>query len=340
MSVTIKDIARLANVSHTTVSRALNDSPLINEDTKLKIKAIAKQLKYTPNISAKSLVLHRSYNIGLFFSTLNTGTSAGFFYDVVRGVNGVIKDRYKLIVKGIDDYKEYGTVTKKSFDGIIVMSQSSDDNRFIRHAMDQQIPLVVLNREIKYGAVTNILSDDLRGARNIVKYLIDQGHRAIAIIEGKRGFQSAQDRKEGYLQALRHSSIPVKPEFEVIGNYDMESGYQAMHHLLVQPRLPSAVFCSNDEMAVGAIKAILEKGLKVPDDLSIVGFDDNIVSAFVTPALTTVRRPIEKVSREGASRLVDLIDNDEAPKEALYMNTELIIRQSVKKLDRGDSDIS
>src|SRR6185312_2019924 len=127
MSATIKDIAKLAGVSHTTVSRALNNSPLIQEETKERIRLIAEQLDYTPNYSAKSLVLDRSYNLGLFFTTLSQGTSAGFFYEAIRGVNSVIQDRYQLIVKGIDDYSSFQSITRKSFDGIIIVSQSDDD---------------------------------------------------------------------------------------------------------------------------------------------------------------------------------------------------------------------
>lgn len=175
MGVTIKDIARLAGVSHTTVSRALNDSPLINEETKERVREIARKLHYTPNVNARSLVLHRSYNIGLFFSTLHSGTSSGFFHDVVRGVNDRVKDRYNLVVKGIDDYPDYRAISGKHFDGIVVMSQSAGDNDFIKTVMEQGIPQVVLNREVRFPGVCNILSDDYTGSFNMVSHLIGQG---------------------------------------------------------------------------------------------------------------------------------------------------------------------
>ncbi len=331
MSVTIKDIARLANVSHTTVSRALNDSPLINPKTKQRIQTIAKELHYSPNYSAKSLVLDRSYNIGLFFSTLHSGTTSGFFHEIVRGVNAVVKDRYNLVVKGIDEYKDFRGITPKSFDGIIVMSQSAQDDPFIGHALARGIPVVVLNRHVENAAITNILSDDREGSRSMVEYLIKSGHRRIAIIEGKRGFSSTQLRKEGYLQALSRYGIPALREYQAQGDYDFASGYTAMRQLLLLEKKPTAVFCSNDDMAVGAMKAIAEQGMKVPDDISVAGFDENRFSAFLSPALTTVKRPLERISRKGAETLLEAMEHKQMRKRTLYMNTELVIRQSVGK---------
>lgn len=333
MSVTIKDIARLAGVSHTTVSRALNDSPLINEETKERIRSLAEQMNYTPNYSAKSLVLDRSYNLGLFFTTLNQGTSAGFFYEAVRGVNSVIQDRYQLIVKGIDDYTSFHSITRKNFDGIIAVSQSADDQPFIEHAAKKEIPIVVLNRPVETPGVLNVLSDEEQGAFQAVSYLIGQGHRRIALIEGRPGFQSAQNRKDGYERALQHYGIQVPPEYRSPGIYDLESGRKAMKRFLQLADRPTAVFSCNDEMALGAMKAASEAGLTVPDDISVVGFDDTVFSAYVTPALTTVRRPIEVFSREGAVRLLRNLEQKQHDTSRVLMKTELIIRDSVRKLN-------
>jgi LacI family transcriptional regulator len=329
MSVTIKDIARLAQVSHTTVSRALNDSPLINIETKEKIKRIANEMGYTPNFSAKSLVMDRSYNIGLFFSTLQTGTSAGFFYETVRGVNSIVREGYNMVVRGIDDYEHFRSIHRKSFDGVIVMSQSSKDDPFLRHLADADIPHIVLNRRVEGLKGMNILSDDRQGAYKAVAHLIGQGHRRIAIIEGKEGFQSTTERKDGYLKAMSDNGIECEPQYQVQGNYDLKSGYTAMRKLLkVNPR-PTAVFCLNDDMAVGAMKAIAEEKLTVPGDISVVGFDDSMFSAFLSPALTTVKRPIEEISRQGARMLLDCIQNKVLDRETVHLHTELVIRESV-----------
>lgn len=332
MSVTIKDIAKLANVSHTTVSRALNNSPLINEETKSKIKALAEQLNYVPNYSAKSLVLDKSYTIGLFFSTITHGTSPSFFYETVRGVNSIIKGNYNLVVRGIDDYKDFTTINKKRFDGIILMSQSDKDNAFIYDVLQKQIPLVVLNREMSESSLINILSNDKEGAYKAVKYLVENGHKDVAIIEGEESFKSTNERRSGFMKALIEEKITVTNEYMVRGNYNMEGGYQAMKRLLSLSKVPTAVFCSNDDMAIGAIKAVFESGISVPENISIIGFDDIGFSKYATPALTTIRRPMEKVSITGGEKLLDLINKQDCKGEKIYINTELVIRDSVAKL--------
>lgn len=336
MSITIKDIAKLANVSHTTVSRALNDSPYINEETKNKIKDIAKQLNYVPNFSAKSLVMQKSYNIALLFSTISQGTSPGFFYETVEGVNSAVKKNYNLVVRGIDDYDDFISIDKKRFDGIILISQSESDNLLIYDVLQKKIPLVVLNREITENSVVNILCAEKKGVYEAVNYLVMSGHKDIALIEGKKGFKSSLDRKDGFMKAMIENNIQIKNEFIVSGNYDVESGYMAMKKLFELPKLPTAVFSSNDDMAVGAMKAILEANLKVPEDISIVGFDDSEVCNYVTPTLTTVRKPIREVSRIGAQKLLEIIEARETREEngeKIYIDTELIVRGSVKKVN-------
>lgn len=330
MQTTIKDIAKVANVSHTTVSRALNNSPLINHETKERIKEIARKLNYTPNFTAKSLVLDRSYNIGLFFSTLKEGTSSTFFYETIKGVHSELEDPYHLVVKGIDDVMDRSMLTNKRYDGIILMSQSAADQEFIDDIMEKGIPLVVLNRLVEHGNFTNILSDDEHGAYNMVEHIIQLGHRNIGIIEGKQTFQSTKRRMAGFMKALSAHAIPFIPEYCVQGNYDIESGYHAMKQLLQLDSLPSVVFCCNDDMAVGAMKACFESGLQVPSQISITGFDGNPFSAYLTPALTTVRRPVEQISSEGARHLLTAIENNQQTQpEVIYMNTDLLIRQSL-----------
>lgn len=330
MSVTIKDIAKLAGVSHTTVSRALNDSPLINVKTKTKIKEIAKSLDYTPNFSAKSLVLDRSFNLGLFFSTLNEGTSSGFMYNTIRGADEVIKEQYNLVVRGIDGLTGYGIVSKKNYDGILVMSQSDKDDAFIRHVVGQDIPVVVLNRKVEGMDVANIVSDDRQGACRLVEHLIQSGHRKIAIIEGKAEFRSTSVRKLGYLDALGAYGIAENKAYQAQGNYSLTSGYSCMLQLLELEDAPTAVFCMNDDMAVGALRAVLEKGLQVPGDVSVVGFDDILFSGYLMPALTTVKRPIEQISRSGAELLLTILNKQvKKPQSTVYLPTEVIMRESI-----------
>ncbi|MBU3172067.1 LacI family DNA-binding transcriptional regulator [Clostridium estertheticum] len=332
MEVTIKDIAKIANVSHTTVSRALNNSPFISDLTKAKIMTIAKELNYVPNYSAKSLVLNRSYNIGLIFTTISEATSSRFFYETISGVNSAIKGSYNLVVRGIDDYRDFTSVNSKRFDGIILMSQSNSDNSFIYYLMEKKIPLVVLNRYIDESSIVNILSSDKKGVYEAVNYLIQNGHKDIAIIEGKKGFNSTTERKNGFLNALIENKIQINSKYIVEGNYTIGSGYDAMKKLLSLSEIPTAVFCSNDEMAIGAMKATAEAGLNVPNDISIMGFDGMQLGDYLTPALTTVRRPIIEISKIGAEKLLSIIENNTDDGEKIYISTELIKRESVAKL--------
>lgn len=323
----------MLNVSHTTVSRALNDSTLISKETKEKVKEVAEKYNYRPNVSARSLVLAKSYNIGLFFSTLKTGTTANFFLNSVRGVNSIIKGKYNLAVEAVDDLIDFQQINPRSFDGIIMMSQSPNDDEFIAHVLREEIPFVVLNREVIGQNVTTVLSDDLTGAYNLTKFIIDLGHRDIAIIEGKPEFRTTFKRKQGFINAHMEAGLEFNESYALKGNYDLESGYSAMQIVLDMKEPPTAIFCSNDEMALGAMKAIKERDIIMPDDISIAGFDDMGFTAYLTPSLTTVLRPVEEMSKEGTQILLDKIENNKIIEPGIiHLETNLIIRDSVKKL--------
>jgi len=324
----------MLNVSHTTVSRSLNDSPLISKETKDKVKDIARKYNYRPNVSARSLVLSKSYNIGLFFSTLRAGTSANFFLRAVRGVNSIVKGTYNLAVEAVDDLEDFHHIVKRNFDGILIMSQSPNDDEFIAHVIREAIPLVVLNREIIGQKVTTILSDDLKGAYQLTKYIIDCGHKDIAIIEGKPEFRNTHKRKQGFINAHVDAGLEFNEGYALPGKYDLESGYVAMKKILEMEERPTAVFCSNDEMALGAMKAIKQNDIDMPGTISIAGFDDMGFTAYLTPALTTVLRPIEEMSREAAQILLNKMTNSgENELGIIHLDTKLVIRDSIKKMD-------
>ena len=329
MSVTIKDIAKIAGVSHTTVSRALNDSPLIKEETKITIKKIAKQLEYVPDRNARALVNANSNNIGLFFSSITVGTSASFFQEIVAGVSEEIHNQYNLVINAIDTYRNYNEINKNNYDGIILVSQIKKDDVFIEAIIKKGIPIVVVNRNVSNLNVTNILSDDEAGVYDGVAYLINQGHKEIGFIEGEQGYESSVLRKRGYIRALEDFKIALRQDYIVPGNYSMGGGYRAMMSLLKLPEYPRAVFCGNDDMAFGAAKAIHEVRLEVPKDIAIMGFDDSLFATYMNPPLTTIRRPIEDISREGVRLLLDLIENPEARVKKIYKPSSLIERKSV-----------
>ncbi|NME82832.1 LacI family DNA-binding transcriptional regulator [Clostridium sp. SM-530-WT-3G] len=332
MSVTIKDIAKLANVSHTTVSRALNNSPYINEDTKNKIKALAKELNYVPNYNAKSLVLLKSYVIGLFFSSISEGTSDTFFHEIVKGINKVIDKEYNLVIRGIDQYDDSHPVDNKNFDGIIVVSQRKEDDEFIKKIIEKNIPIVVINRVVDIDNIVNIVNDDTKGAYDAVNYFVRNNHKNIAYIQGNDGFESSAYRKKGYIKALEDNNIKVNEDYIMTGKYTLDSGYDNMMKLLRLSEKPTAVFCANDDIAVGAIKAVSESGLNVPEDISVIGFDNSNFCNYVTPTLTSVRKDAFLMSEMGGINLLNIIQNKPANNDRVYIESTLVIRKSVKKL--------
>jgi LacI family transcriptional regulator len=327
--VTIKDIAKLAGVSHTTVSRALNDSPLIKPATKDKIKKIAAELHYVPNFNAKSLVNQKSYTIGVFFSSISHGTSSSFLVDVIKGVNSVLDENYSIAVNGIDTLVHFDKIISKRFDGIIVLSQSDTDNAFIYYIQQTGIPLVVLNRRLDDPSIPNVSANDQQGVEQAIDEAISLGHKNLAYINGKSSFRSSAERKQGFVNSLSKHRLPVQPEFMVNGDYSMESGFEKMKQLLDLPTPPSLVFCANDDMAIGALKACFSKERKVPNDISIIGFDDIAFAQYSTPALTTIHKPIDKISEIGMQMLIALMNNGTLEKTKILVDTFLVIRESL-----------
>ncbi|MDQ0086953.1 LacI family transcriptional regulator [Paenibacillus anaericanus] len=332
--VTIKDIARVAGVSHTTVSRALNGNPLIKKNTRDKIEKIAAELNYVPNYSAKSLVMKKSYTIGLFLSSIDQGTSASFLVDVIKGINHVLNENYNLTVTGIDSIQNLDSILPQRFDGILVMSQSDADNSFIYHVKKVGIPLVVLNRQLEDPSIMNVVANDRQGVKEAMDYAISQGHQTCAIIEGKSGFKSSMERKQGFLDSLLAHSLSLNSNYFVSGDYSIESGYTGMCTLLALSEPPTLVFCSNDDMAIGAMNACFAKQVAVPTGLSLIGFDDIMFAKYTNPALTTVHRPIADISELGTTKLIELMNQPQTKPEQLFVQTSLMVRQTVAKLTK------
>ena len=327
--VTIKDIAKLAGVSHTTVSRALNNSPLIKFETKKKIKEIAESLNYVPNFSARSLVQQKSFRIGLFFSSIEEGTSASFLVAAIRGINSVLSHQYSLSVNGIDTLTSNDNITPQMFDGIIVMSQSDDDDAFIATVQAASIPLVVLNRQLDDATILNVTSNDRLGVKEAITYGVARGHQKIAMIGGIAGFRSAIERRQGFLDGLHEAKLKATSEYFLAGDYSIESGLACAEKLLHLPVPPTLIFCANDDMAIGALKACVANQKQVPADIALIGFDNILFSEYTSPALTTVSKPILEISKFGTQLLLDSISGVESDQKQFLLNTTLVKRESV-----------
>lgn len=333
--VTIKDIAKIAGVSHTSVSRALNDHPSMKKETKQKIVKIAKDLGYVANMNARSLYTRKSYTIGLFFSTLEPYTSMGFLADVLQGVQAEVPRDYILSVQEINHFELNENYIKQRFDGIVVMSQTDRDDEFIYAVKRAGVPIVVVNRYFDNDETINILARDSQSVKEAIDYAYRLGHTSIGVIEGPAKFRSTTERKAGLLESLNEHHITLKPEHIAAGDYSIKSGREAMETILsASDTYPSFIFAFNDDMAIGAISTCHKHKIRVPEDISFIGFDDMSFSAYINPPLTTIHRPVKEIASTGARELMNLINHPETEKKRIYVDTEFVVRESIQALEQ------
>ncbi len=329
MSVSIKDIAKAAGVSPSTVSRALRDHPRISQQTKEYICRLAVEMGYTPSAVARSLVTRRTMTIGLVLPSV----SDPFLSQVVLGVEEVALDNgYRVFLCSFynDPVQERSIVDaflEHRVDGIVVTSSRLDT---AYTALQEQlgIPIVLTNcREYAYSVST----DNLHGGRLAVDYLLQLGHTRIGYIATDPQKQANRSRLAGYRQALQERGIAFDPALVGVGDGRAEGGKRGMQQLLALNPPPTAVFCYNDMTAIGAAAALREAGLRVPDDVSLVGFDDIDWAAYSNPPLTTVRQPRRELGRRAMQMLLELLAGEESPTKVVLQG-ELVVRASCRPL--------
>lgn len=327
MAVTIKDIAAYAGVSYSTVSRALSGGGAVEESKRERILEIARSMGYVPNQAAVMLKKSTSRNIGLCFSTISKSTSPYILHDVLIGVYSVIGSGYHVIVKAIDMH-EPGTLNQSNFAGLLIMSQGDWDEEFVEEVRSKRIPMVAISRRV-HPDVPSVVTDEKGGMEKAMEHLLEQGHRRIGVIEGNPDLEATILRQEGFLQVagrwgINARSIPVE-----YGNYRYNSGRLAAGRLLDTYDDLTAILCFNDEMAMGAATAISERGLKVPDDISLTGFDNLDISGYADIRLTTVERNSIQIATEGARMLLAYMEEGIRP-EDVWLENRLIKRKTVR----------
>lgn len=333
MAVTIKDIAKKAGVSYSTVSRALNDIGTERTENKKRVLQIAEEMGYVPNQAAINLKLSRSYTIGLYFSTISKMSSPFVLHDVLTGVYSIVGSKYNVVVKGIDMY-ESGTLNPSFYDGIIVLSQRNEDGAFMEEVISKDIPVVAICRPVFYD-IPNVVTDEAKAMEKAMDYLLDLGHRNIGIIEGGSNLDSTRLRNRGWRNSmLKHGLNPDDLPVEV-GNYRYASGYQAAGKLI--EKHPTAILCFNDEMAFASRAAIYDAGMKVPDDISLVGFDNWDMSGYGSMKLTTVERSMSEIAKEGTRVLLRRLEDGIIDNSRIYLENKLIIRETVKDLREAET---
>ncbi len=326
MAVTIKDIAVCAGVSYSMVSRALNGSGSVEEKKKEKILEIARALGYVPNQAAVTLKKSRSNIIGLCFSTISKSTSPFVLHDVLIGVNSVIGSKYHVIVKAIDMH-EPGTLNRSNMDGLLIMSQGDWDGDFVEEAWEKGIPMVAISRRVPID-IPAVVTDEQGGMEKAMDHLLKNGHRNIGVIEGDSNLEATMLRHEGWNRAAKRWGLEVESIPVEYGNYRYNSGRLAAGRLLDNHKELTAILCFNDEMAIGAANAAAERGLKVPEDISLTGFDNLDISGYADMRLTTVERNATRIAVEGTKMLLTYMEEGVRP-EDVWLENRLVERETV-----------
>ena len=335
--ITINDVARLSGVSKRTISRVINNSPKVGEKTRERIQKIIDELNYSPNPQARGLAARRSYLLGMIYDN----PDALYINDVQRGVLSVCREfGYELVVHPCDMKADsliieaVGFVNRSKLDGVIILPPISENNDLAGALGKANFNYVRLASIALDSADHVVISNERAAAAAMAEYLVKLGHTRIGYIAGPRGMKSTRERLEGFCDALeKHGCKPAR-DMLARGAYTFESGMECTHSLLENPNPPTAIFASNDEMAVGAINAAREMGLKVPEDLSVAGFDDSMLASRIMPALTTIRRPVREMARLATTKLIASIDGRHEDAHAGNMLVpELVTRNSTRSID-------
>ncbi len=335
MNPTIRDVAELAGVHPSTVSRVINDDSRISEKTKNKVLLIIKKLGYTPNAIARGLKTKRTYTLGMLIPDITNP----FFAEIARGVEDAAnKNNFNVILCNTDDKlkKEriYLEILKgKRVDGLILGTAHIRD-KSILELEKKKFPYILVSRNIEGLDKNCIIVDDVVGGIMVTEYLIKLGHRRIAHITGPLKTRSALNRLKGYKLTLKKYEIEYRDELVGEGDFRIKGGYQVMKRLLKIAEPPTAIFAANDLLALGAIQAIQKKKYHIPEDFCIIGFDDIRLASFVYPPLTTIRQPMLEMGALAVKMLLKIIEEGEFNQKKEVLEPKLIIRESCRKINR------
>jgi LacI family transcriptional regulator len=329
MPVTLQELARAAGVSASTISRALNNSGhAVNEQTRERILALARELGYRPNVMARGLRTDQSFTVGLIVDNI----VSPFAPAIIRGIQDQLKlhDYFSVIINADwDPAAETEAVHEligRSIDGIIfVESWLRGTNPTLDLANK---PYVFVHRLFRGACANAVLVDEQYGARMAVEHLAGLGHRHIAFINGPAGWGASEDRLAGYRDVLADLRVEYDPDLVEEGTWEVQSGYPAAQKFLALRARPTAIFAANDLMALGAIYAIQEAGLRVPEDVAVVGYDDREVAAISRPTITTVTLPCYDMGRESARLLLSRLESGAEAADPIRVRGRLIVRES------------
>ncbi|WP_041695482.1 LacI family DNA-binding transcriptional regulator [Alicyclobacillus acidocaldarius] len=335
---TIYDIARRAGVSATTVSKVLNGYPDVSQKTREKVQRITRELGYQPNAAARGLVTRRSMSIGVFFQDdARMGFRHPFLHDIVASFQDVVGESgYDLLFfsRTTPPHAPQGFEARarhRGVDGLFLLGIPRTSPG-LPSLVRSRIPVVSVDLDLFGPRASWLSSDNVGGARLAVEHLAAMGHTKIGFVGDRYGTKPGQDRALGYHMAMQELGLTFRSEWVAEGDFMEESGEEAMHRILEAREWPTAVFFASDMMAIGAMKALRQRGLEPGRDISLVGFDDVAIARLVTPALTTIRQNTRAMGEEAARELLDLMQNPNRPPRVITIPVELVSRESVARM--------
>ncbi|WP_350415334.1 ribose operon transcriptional repressor RbsR [Cronobacter malonaticus] len=326
----MKDVARLAGVSTSTVSHVINKDRFVSEVIRLRVEDAIRTLNYAPSALARSLKLNQTRTIGM----LITASSNPFFSELVRGVERSCFERgYSLVLCNTDGDEQrmnrnLETLLQKRVDGLLLLCTETHQPSPAIMKRYPAIPTVMMDWSPFDGGSDVIQDNSLLGGDIATRYLIDKGYTRIACVTGPLDKTPARLRLEGYRTAMQRAGLPVAEGYEVIGDFEFAGGLRAMQSLLALPEPPQAVFMGNDAMAVGAYQALYQAGLRIPQDIALVGYDDIELASYMTPPLTTIHQPKDELGELAIDVLIHRMAQPELQQQRLQLTPELMVRGS------------
>ncbi|MCS7462109.1 LacI family transcriptional regulator [Paenibacillus doosanensis] len=333
MKPTIYDVAQAAGVSIATVSKVINGTGRISDKTRKHVTNIMEQLKYQPSMVASALTGKSTFTVGLTLPDL----ANPFFAEIARAV----EDRgheygFNVFICSTDndpdrEIKYFSLLTQKRVDGVIVATRTEKD-LFLKKLIQQHVPITLITGEMPALAVDTVMVDDFLGGYQAGSHLTGLGHRRIAILAEDVNTMSNRERIRGCKQAMAEAGVASDERLIAAGEFTVDSGKEAMRRLLELGEPPTAVFACNDLLAIGAIQAARERGLQLPRQLSVVGFDNTILATIIDPPLTTVAQPIQEIGRQAMDLLMQEIKGEKSMRQRVVLMPELVVRGSTAAL--------
>lgn len=327
--ISMRQVAERAGVSVSTVSKVMNDYPDVSRETRERVNRTIQELDYRPNVVARSLVKRRSWTMGLF---LLDSVTTPFIAHLVEGLRRSLESTgYDLLIlspnRDDENYSFARHCVSRSVDGVAVFGIDPDDPS-LRELVQTNIPLVLIDSAVLGPRTGYVTSDNRQGTHLAVDHLVALGHRRIAFLSGDQSYLVGRHRTEGYRTALAEHGIEHDPELEEVEEYDDAGGYRAMRRILHRGGEVTAVVCSGDSMAAGAISALHQAGLRVPEDVSVIGYDDTFVSQMTVPHLTTIDQHVSTIGVKVGESLIRMIEDPQASPPQETIGVELVTRDS------------